>query len=86
MYSFSSKQQAISDKMISFGAAAIPVDDVLNEIFDMALPKDPNYIDLKDLINCGVGGTIMGILIDCRGIQTHDNRDPFTHDSLQADS
>jgi hypothetical protein len=30
-----------------------------DEIFDMACPKDPSRITLRDLIACGTGGIIV---------------------------
>ena len=38
--------------------------DVCDEIFDMVQPVDPCRITLKDLISCGVGDTIVSMLID----------------------
>jgi serine/threonine-protein phosphatase 2A regulatory subunit B'' len=38
--------------------------DVCDEIFDMVKPVDPCRITLKDLISCGVGDTIVSMLID----------------------
>lgn len=69
--------------MTVFGSEPLPVEDVLNEIFDMANPEDPEKITLngilvllkKDLLKSGVGGTIINILIDCRGFHSYDSRE-----------
>ncbi|KAJ3379317.1 Serine/threonine-protein phosphatase 2A regulatory subunit B'' subunit gamma [Entophlyctis sp. JEL0112] len=53
-------------KMTSFGHEPVIVEDVVNEIFDMANPEKPNRITLDDMLKCGVGGTITTILTDCR--------------------
>lgn len=70
--------------MTVFGSEPLPVEDVLNEIFDMANPADPEKITLngthfyyliEDLLQSGVGGTIISILIDCRGFHSYDSRE-----------
>ena len=67
-----------------FVSEPLPVEDVLNELFDMANPADHEKITLNgtcsyklilDLLNCGVGGTIVNILIDCRGFHSYDSRE-----------
>ncbi|KAI9363386.1 hypothetical protein DFJ73DRAFT_510557 [Zopfochytrium polystomum] len=67
--------KAVIEKMVAFGHEAVGVDDVTNEVFDMANPATPNKITLNDLLKCGVGGTIVNILTDCRGFWTYDNRE-----------
>jgi serine/threonine-protein phosphatase 2A regulatory subunit B'' len=47
--------------------------DVCDEIFDMAKPVDPCRITLKDLIACGVGDTIVSMLIDVTEFLSMDN-------------
>jgi hypothetical protein len=69
--------------MTVFGSEPLPVEDVLNEIFDMANPADPEKITLNgnlifliiDLLKSGVGGTIINIMIDCRGFHSYDSRE-----------
>ncbi|KAJ1334431.1 hypothetical protein BSLG_007586 [Batrachochytrium salamandrivorans] len=46
-----------------------------NELFDMAHPKDLTRLTLQDLIDCGVGGTILNILSDYNGLHTYESRD-----------
>ena len=49
--------------------------DVCDEIFDMATPKDPYKISLKDLINCGVGDTIVSMCVDITEFLSYDTSD-----------
>ena len=42
---------------------------------DMAKPALPHCIQLEDLIKCGVGDTIVKILIDCKGFYDYDQRE-----------
>lgn len=49
--------------------------DLENELFDMANPKDPSRISLKDLLASGVGGTIISILCDVRGFWQYENKE-----------
>jgi hypothetical protein len=51
------------------------LDDFLNEIFDMANPKERNRITLNDLMQCGVGGTILSLLIDAHALQQNLNKE-----------
>ncbi|KAI8848983.1 putative rhabdomyosarcoma antigen Mu-RMS-40.6c [Chytridium lagenaria] len=67
--------QGFVDKMMVFGHEPVGVEDVTNEIFDMANPKNSRCIALEDLLKCGVGGTIVNILSDCRGFWQYDNRE-----------
>ena len=51
------------------------VDDLKDELMDMAKPALPHCIQLEDLIKCGVGDTIVKILIDCKGFYDYDQRE-----------
>jgi hypothetical protein len=45
----------------------VQVSDVVDEIFDMVKPAQPSFgISLSDLENCGVGHTVITILIDAQ--------------------
>ncbi|RKO96825.1 hypothetical protein CXG81DRAFT_4662, partial [Caulochytrium protostelioides] len=68
--------RAVSEKAHRvFGHEEVPAEDIVNEIFDMVKPATPGVIRLKDLIDSGIGGTVISILIDCRGFHKYDNRD-----------
>lgn len=67
------------------------VDDVKDEIFDMAKAKTPGRITLQDLINCRQGGTVLSMLIDAAAFWRYDNRetliaepDPDDEDDLKG--
>ena len=51
------------------------VDDIKDEIFDMAKPKLPMAITLQDLINCGQGDIIVSMLIDAKAFYDYDQRE-----------
>ena len=51
------------------------VDDLKDELMDMAKPSLPHCIQLEDLIKCGVGDTIIKMLIDCKGFYDYDQRE-----------
>jgi hypothetical protein len=46
-----------------------------DEIFDMVNPVKPGCITLDDLIRCGVGGTVVAMLVDLQGFYDYDNRE-----------
>ncbi|KAI9189242.1 hypothetical protein H9P43_000672 [Blastocladiella emersonii ATCC 22665] len=48
------------------------VEDVVNEVFDMARCTKASGIALKDLLACGVGGTVIRILVDVHGLAQYD--------------
>ena len=50
-------------------------EDVLDEIFDMVKPQTNYKITLEDLVKCGVGGTVVSMLIDVNGFWAYDNRE-----------
>jgi len=51
------------------------VDDVKDEIFDMAKSKTPGIITMDDLIQCRQGGTVLSMLIDAAAFWRYDNRE-----------
>lgn len=51
------------------------VDDLKDELMDMAKPALPHCIQLEDLVKCGVGDTIIKMLIDCKGFYDYDQRE-----------
>lgn len=51
------------------------VEDIKDEIFDMAKPETPNAITLNDLINCGQGDVIVSILTDAKAFFDYDQRE-----------
>lgn len=72
--------KSVIEKMISVGYDEIGREDLVNEIFDMASPKVPTRITLKDLISSGVGGTIISILSDVRGFWAYENRESLDNE------
>ena len=48
------------------------VDDVKDELWDMAKPKLPYAITLQDLISCGVGDVIISMLTDAKAFYEYD--------------
>jgi len=55
------------------------LEDVVDEIFDMVKPKEPNSITLKDLIDSKVGETVVGILTDVYLFLQYDQREQLMH-------
>ena len=51
------------------------VEDIKDEIFDMAKPKVPMAITLEDLIECGQGDVIISILVDAKAFFDYDQRE-----------
>ena len=49
--------------------------DSQDEIFDMVKPQTNYKITLEDLVKCGVGGTVVSMLIDVNGFWAYDNRE-----------
>lgn len=45
--------------------------DLLNEIFDMATEVKHERITLKDLLQCGVGGNVVNLLIDAHAFMQY---------------
>ena len=64
----------------------ICTDDVIDEIFDMCKPKNPSHITLDDLVRCGVGDTIVSILIDISGFWAYDNREYMISEDSQEEN
>uniref|UniRef100_A0A8D9FGK1 Serine/threonine-protein phosphatase 2A regulatory subunit B'' subunit gamma n=1 Tax=Cacopsylla melanoneura TaxID=428564 RepID=A0A8D9FGK1_9HEMI len=67
--------KAISDEITDSEQEPIKFEDVKDEIFDMAKPKDPCKITLQDLIACGQGELIVSILIDVNGFWSYESRE-----------
>ena len=58
------------------------MDDVKDELWDMAKPKLPNAITLEDLLNCGVGDVITSMLIDAKAFYEYDQRESAVSHNL----
>ncbi|VDK44983.1 unnamed protein product [Anisakis simplex] len=55
---------------------ALPLfEDIKDEIFDMVKPKDPLRISLEELLACGQGGTICGMITDLDCLLEYENRE-----------
>ncbi|CAG9317451.1 PPP2R3C_2 [Blepharisma stoltei] len=67
--------RSIIAKLESKEKFGFKVDDVKDEIWDMAKPKCLYAITLEDLIKCGVGDTIVSILSDARAFYEYDQRE-----------
>jgi serine/threonine-protein phosphatase 2A regulatory subunit B'' len=52
--------------------AEYKVDDLKDELWDMAKPAMPYCITLQDLIKCGVGDTIVSMLTDAKAFYDYD--------------
>ena len=61
------------------------VDDVKDEIFDMAKPKLPKAITLEDLIECGVGDVIISMLTDAKAFYDYDQWESGETDDFEGD-
>ena len=51
------------------------IDDLKDELWDMAKPAVPMGITLQDLISCGVGDIIVSMLIDAKAFYEYDQRE-----------
>jgi len=67
--------RAVIDKLSQRIQNDYKVDDLKDELFDMARPSLPHCIQLEDLIKCGVGDIIVKILIDAKGFYDYDQRE-----------
>jgi len=67
--------RSIIQKLESKDKTGFHVDDVKDEIFDMAKPKCSFAITLQDLLNCGVGDIIVSMLIDAKAFYDYDQRE-----------
>eukprot|EP00041_Stephanoeca_diplocostata_P022847 m.550110 g.550110 ORF g.550110 m.550110 type:complete len:126 (+) comp22161_c0_seq8:39-416(+) len=51
---------------------ATSADNIAAEIFDMVCPKHPDLITVKELVSCGLGHTICGLLTDFDAFYFHE--------------
>jgi hypothetical protein len=51
------------------------VDDLKDELWDMAKPAMPYCITLQDLLSCGVGDVIVSMLTDAKAFYDYDQRE-----------
>eukprot|EP00472_Partenskyella_glossopodia_P014594 CAMPEP_0197521234 /NCGR_PEP_ID=MMETSP1318-20131121/6517_1 /TAXON_ID=552666 /ORGANISM="Partenskyella glossopodia, Strain RCC365" /LENGTH=543 /DNA_ID=CAMNT_0043073125 /DNA_START=335 /DNA_END=1966 /DNA_ORIENTATION=- len=67
---------SIMDKLRSQGKRLLEKKiGVVQEIFDMARPKDAGKIDLQDLLDSGQGGLIVSIIIDAVRFWQYEHRE-----------
>jgi len=67
--------KSLFQKMVKFGFEIIEEENIVVELFDMARPEDSEKIKVQDLIKCGMASSILGILIDARGLNNYENRE-----------
>ena len=86
--------RAVVEKFDEFGEEAnCTVEDVKDEIFDMVKPMDRTLITLRDLENCKVGDTVVGMLTDMHAharahtrasTRTRAHPPPHTHSPMHV--
>jgi Ca2+-binding EF-hand superfamily protein len=59
------------------------IDDVKDELWDMAKPELEKAITLKDLQSCGVGDVIVSMLIDAKAFYDYDQRESGETDDFE---
>jgi len=64
--------RAVIQKLESRVGTDYKVDDLKDELWDMAKPQMPFCITLQDLINCGVGDMIVSMLTDAKDFYNYD--------------
>lgn len=67
--------RAIIQKLETKEKFGFRVEDVKDEIWDMAKPQHPYALTLEDLTTCGVGDTIIAMLIDAKDFYEYDQRE-----------
>jgi serine/threonine-protein phosphatase 2A regulatory subunit B'' len=66
--------RAIIQKLEMMNRGDFNVEDIKDEIFDMAKPELPMAITLTDLVKCGQGDIIVAMLIDAKAFYDYDQR------------
>ena len=67
--------RAVIQKLEIMDRGGFNVEDIKDEIFDMAKPELPMAITLPDLIKCGQGDIIVSMLIDAKAFYDYDQRE-----------
>jgi len=67
--------KSIRQALIDTGHGAVETEDVIDEIFDMVRPQDPERITFQDLVNSNVGETVLWMLVDMEAFYQYDNRE-----------
>ena len=66
--------RSIIQKLQAMDKCGFNVQDIKDEIFDMAKPELPMAITLSDLIKCQQGDIIVSMLIDAKAFFDYDQR------------
>uniref|UniRef100_A0A8R1V2J7 EF-hand domain-containing protein n=1 Tax=Pristionchus pacificus TaxID=54126 RepID=A0A8R1V2J7_PRIPA len=59
------------------------VDDVVDEVFDICRPIDPTKITIKDVIDCGKGWTVLGMITNVDDYYLYETREDPQQDPDQ---
>ena len=62
------------------------IDDLKDELWDMAKPQLQYCITLQDLISCGVGDVIVSILTDALAFYNYDQRESGETEDWEDDN
>lgn len=66
--------RSVIQKLEVMDRGGFNVEDIKDEIFDMAKPELPMAITLQDLVKCGQGDIIVSMLIDAKAFYDYDQR------------
>ena len=75
--------RAVIQKLESREKFGFRVDDVKDELWDMAKPALPYCITMTDLIHCGVGDVIVSMLTDAKAFYDYDQRESGETDDFE---
>jgi serine/threonine-protein phosphatase 2A regulatory subunit B'' len=75
--------RAVIKKLESREKFGFRVDDVKDELWDMAKPELPYCITMQDLVNCGVGDVIVSMLTDAKAFYDYDQRESGDTDDFE---
>lgn len=67
--------RSVIQKLEVMDRGGFNVEDIKDEIFDMAKPELPMAITLQDLVKCGQGDIIVSMLIDAKAFYDYDQRE-----------
>ncbi len=62
------------------------IEDIKDELFDMANPVNKKFIKLSDLIKTGNGDTILSIIYDAKAFFDYDQREVGNALNLEDDT
>ena len=79
--------RGVIKKLVNRDKGEYRIDDIKDEIWDMIVPKNPNYITLQDVLKSSYSDIVLSLLIDAKAFYQHDQKEmPYIEEFIEIEN